>query len=229
MDMVPPNATKFYKDKFVVITSDKPIDSSHLDIVLMFLESASLSGGGNILNHEINARMNILTLEYEHRLFKHRVLQKKSLDFHGYKFTASEPGIELDEPEVIDDRLLILKNVSEDLDDFVVKLYVQNLAIEDETSNSITFMYRSQYFRHIFYVRFKKEIDFKYCLQRLQRRPTLNERSIEIQQGHTTNTIFFKANELARKRLSNESIQVKLGQKRGHSTWYLTFLKEKHF
>jgi len=132
MDMVPPNATKFYKDKFVVIASDKPIDSSHLDIVLMFLESASLSGGGNILNHEINARMNILTLEYEHRLFKHRVLQKKSLDFHGYKFTASEPGIELDEPEVIDDRLLILKNVSEDLDDFVVKLYVQNLAIEDD-------------------------------------------------------------------------------------------------
>jgi len=176
----------------------------------MFFECVKLSGGGNIVSHKINQRMDVLTLEYEHRLFKHRVLEKKYLDFHGYKLEASDPDSELVDPVVIDHCLLIIKNVPEDLDDYVVKIFAQNLAmsVEDEAKNSVAFIYRSHNFRHVFYVRYENEINFEYCLQRLMRRPTLNERVIEIQQGHITNTLFFKDNGAAKKNLSLESIQV---------------------
>lgn len=219
------NATKFYLNTRVVFKADNPIDNSHIDIIIMFLENAKLSGGGNISKYDIDPFMRILTVEFEKKQHKHQILTKKVFNILTYTLTAEEPTEDQTHETEIDDCVLILKNVPE-LDDFVVKSYAESLVSrEEETPNEAKFYLRSYYFRNIYYVRFEREIDFEYCQKRLERRPTLNEKKIEIQQGFVTCTLFFKADPT---KLNEETVIEYFNNKKKFDVSPLQSIKSVH-
>ena len=177
----------------VEFKADKPIDKNDLDVVIMYLENPKLSGGGNIISYELDPNMRALIVNYEQKLFKHRVLAKKCLFFHGYSFLTND--LEDDDFNYkLDDCGLILKNVTQIIELSVVKLFAESLVLTDNILNEVDSINHSNYFNDTYYVRFKSEIDFEQCKQRLMRRPTLHEKPVQIMQAYVTNSIFFSYN-----------------------------------
>ena len=195
-------------DNKVILKVDKPVKVEHVDMIIMFLENQKLSGGGNIFHYELNESKETLIVYYEKTETMQRVMNKKTLQFHVYKFLLVDSSdANSDYFDKIDSYSLVLKNVPE-IEDYVVKMYAESLAIEENSTNKIESYKRSHYFKNICYIKFKDKINFDYCNERLNRRPTLNERKIEIDQMMFTNTIFFEFDPVLRSPMTLNHIEV---------------------
>lgn len=178
----------------VKLKVDKPLKIGHIDMIIMFLENQKLSGGGLINDYELDEHGQLLTVTYEEQHSMEQVIKRKNLQFHVYKFTvvdSTDNGSSDVLVDHIDNRSLILKNVPE-IEDYIVKMYAESLAIEENSTNRIIEYNRSHYFKSICYIRFMDKIDFEHCTKKLRGRPTLNDRQIEIDQMIRTNTVFFQ-------------------------------------
>ena len=189
------------------------VQPNHIDILIMCLENSKLTGGGSIKGYSIDQRMQTISVDFEQELVKERMLSQRNIEIYGYKFLIVEPTFGEEKDYIshnLDRSLLILKNVPEFIDDYIVNSYAENLSIREFEDNSIVASNRSQYFKHIYYVRFSNEIDMAYCAGQLKRRPTLDGKKIEIQYGFSTGTLFFKIDPNLRHRTNVDSIAVRM-------------------
>lgn len=182
-------ATKYLNH--VEFKSSKPIEQIDLDIIVTYLENPKQSGGGNITEYNLEpTERKQLTVNYENKLFKQRVLAKGILKFQDYIFLVNEPLYEVNYK--FDNQQLILKNIDDNEDIKVVQIFAETLVLNDNELNDVVQINKSQLFKNVFYVKFKFEFDWEQCRRRLERRSTLHDRKIELLQAFQTNTIVFR-------------------------------------
>jgi hypothetical protein len=178
---------------WVEIKSNKKIAASDKDLIIMFLESPKLSGGGNIISYELDTEnYQYISVNYEQRLFKNRILAKKTLVFYNYTFLIND----FEKAELnfkLDDCTLILKNINHNEDLNIVQMFAESLVVTDNIFNETEHIIKSIYFKDVYFVKFKSQIDIEKCIQRLMRRPTLHGKSVELCQAYFTHSLIFKS------------------------------------
>lgn len=172
-------------------TSSRPIEHLDLDVIISFLENPKQSGGGSITEFTLEPANRIqLTVNYENKTFKQRVLAKGILKFQNYSFLVNEPLYEHNYK--YDNQVLILSNINHDEDIKVVQMFAETLILSDNELNDVLNVKRSLIFQGVFYIKFKAEFDIEQCKKRLERRATLRDRKLDILQAFQTNTIILK-------------------------------------
>ena len=133
-----------HDDLTVEFYSSKPIEPNDLEIILLFLENAKQSGGGDSCENKLDPSKHLLTVKYEQSKSKARVIQKKILTFQQYKLIASEPFDE--KCFKLDDKTIILANVSDKMNHEAVTLFAENLVVNDDESNDVECVHKSVFF-----------------------------------------------------------------------------------
>lgn len=159
----------------VEICFKKPLAENEKDAIMMFLENAKASGGGDIFYNDLDSKKMCLSVNYTEPLHKKRVLEKKSFKFLNYEFIAVEP---LNKNKFQEDKtLLILKDFSHKEPILHVQMFSENLVGED---NDVEWIVPSKFFSTTYFVGFKQPLEFKNVKNRLKRRPLLHGYEINI-------------------------------------------------
>jgi hypothetical protein len=176
----------------VELISNKPIEQHDLDVIIAFLENPRQSGGGNILEYNLDSNERIyLNIIYENRIFKQRLLANgRFIKFQDYTFLLNEPISNLNFKE--DNQVLILRNIDENENIDVIKIYGETLILADNELNEIVSINKSVLFHNTYFIKFKTGFNKDQCRKRAEKRPTLRDRKIEILQAFETNTIVIK-------------------------------------
>ena len=193
-------------DNTVEIYSYQNIESNDLEVILLYLENFKACGGGDILSHHLDENKRLLKVVYEHNRAKMRVLQKKSLNFLHFKLIASEPVNE--SKLALNDKTIIMQNVSSNANYDVVRLFAENLVINDDSDNDVAQLTKSGLFKDTYYVQFKLSIDYEILMKRLQRRPSLCAQNVSLVQAYATNSILVNKYDTNNNLISVELIEM---------------------
>ena len=179
-----------YDDFTVEFYSSKPIEPYDLEIILLFLENSKQSGGGDSTEHKLDTSKHLLTMKYENSRAKSRVIDKKILIFQQFKLIASEPFNE--STFRLDEKKIILKNVSEKMCVDAVQLFAENLVVNDNEANDVESVKPSIFFKDAFFVSFKMNYNYEKILRRLSRKAILFNQEISILRAYATRSILVK-------------------------------------
>ena len=236
-----------YDEFSVEFFSSKPIEPNDLEIILLFLENSKKSGGGDFSEYILDPSRHLLILKYENTRAKSRVLSKKTLTFQQFKLIASEP---FDEKSFkIDDKTVILTNVSEKMNAEAVTLFAENLVVNDEEANDVESVSKSIFFSNVYFVTFKMSYNHEKIIKRLARKSTMFDQTINLLQGYSTRSILVKKVDRTGQPLVEEFVELYFSNKKRcgvdtylsmrerHPFWLITFedqasveeiLKKKH-
>jgi hypothetical protein len=136
----------------VELISNKPIEQHDLDVIIAFLENPRQSGGGNILEYNLDSNERIyLNIIYENRIFKQRLLANgRFIKFQDYTFLLNEPISNLNFKE--DNQVLILRNIDENENIDVIKIYGETLILADNELNEIVSINKSVLFHNTYFL-----------------------------------------------------------------------------
>jgi len=194
-------------DDFTVeFYSSKPIEQFDLEIILLFLENSKQSGGGDSTEHQLDSSKHLLTIKYESSRAKERVIEKKIHTFQQYKLIASEPFNE--NTFRLDEKTVILKNVSDKMNAEAVTLYAENLVVNDNEANDVDIVKASIFFKNVYFITFKMNYNFEKILKRLNRKTTLFNQRISILQAYATRSILVKKVDKSGQPLVEEYVEL---------------------
>ena len=184
----------------VDICSLKPIQEEDLEAILLLLENPKRSGGGEITSYELMQNNHLLKITYEKRISKQRVLQKCVHQFKQYKLIANDSALNSlaltrnrKYQQLEDKRTIILKNLPNNIDLDMIRLYGEYLVMNDNELNDVEDILLSNLFKNTCYIKFKLDYDYDKLIERVNKRK-LNNHSLEIMQTYNTNMILIKLN-----------------------------------
>ncbi len=173
---------------------DKPVENEIvLDSIILYLENLKASGGGDILFYKLDSNTKrTLTCEFRSEKAKQRVLARRIHKFQNYHLVANDPlDIESREAAELSNNKLIIRNLNqEDFTYDLLKMYCENLVINDNEENDVESIQFSKMFKDTVYVHFKLDFDFdKQMIHRIKRRPMLKGKNIEFMRAYNTKTL----------------------------------------
>lgn len=171
--------------------SNRPIDEDSIGPVIVFLENARASGGGEILQFELEKeKKKILTVLYANNSVRDRVVIKKSLKFENYVFSVRKLGLKTEYE--LDTKTLILRNLKPNLE--FVEMFAENLVIIHNEDNEIVNIVQSRIFtdKTTYYVRFKLDFDYEKVEKQLARNQTRFDRKIELVKAYKTDSVVIR-------------------------------------
>ena len=165
----------------VQLRVNKGIVEDDLDVILMYLENKTKSGGGDIVKHSYDSLNNVLDVIYETSNAKFGVLTKKIHKLLDYLFVSSElvkfktDLCKILEPKAKCQNTLVLQMIaSEDLS--VVSIYAEYLVPENEIVNIAI----SKRFPGMIIVEYKKEINYEQAQKRYLKRNSLRNQAVKL-------------------------------------------------
>lgn len=189
--------------------SNQPINEMDVDLVIVNLENAKATGGGDIDEWKLEPQhRRILLVTYAKGAIARRVLNSSStgIQINSYKLMPNEVFDEANFKP--DDRTLILRNFDSNPKDEneistikqVVKMFVENLIVDEsvddsnEVVNEVINVQRSQFFASTYYVRLARplRVNAQYLQQRLDRRRLFRGRRIEMLRAVLTATALIR-------------------------------------
>jgi hypothetical protein len=218
------NTTNSPLSKTIELYSNVKIEEEDLDVIKLFLENKRYSGGGEIAEFKLNDFKRILTVQYEEKRIRDRVLSKKSLKILKYSFTIRS-GLEKRDYD-LDPKTLILRNVAHRGDLDIILMYAENLVCPDNEENQVESISQSKIFKtETYYLKFKFEFDFEKLEKRLARKPKLFDRKVEVYRAFLTNSIVMRMAE--NESLNTELIDLHFTNKRRSGITSYEYLTEK--
>ena len=215
-----------YDEFNVEFYSSKPIEPNDLEIILLFLENSKQSGGGDSSEHKLDPSKHLLTIKYENSVAKQRLLKKKILTFQQYKLIANEP---FDETKFkLDERTIVLTNVSEKMSTDAVQLFAENLVVNDQEENDVDCLYASIFFRNVYFISFKMSYNKEKIMKRLQRKSTLFNQTINILDAFTTKSILVSKVDRAGQPLIEEYVELYFTNKKRCGVDTYLSMRERH-
>ena len=218
------NTTNSSLSKTIELYSNVKIEEEDLDVIKLFLENKRCSGGGEIAEFKLNDFKRILTVQYEEKRIRDRVLSKKSLKILKYSFTIRS-GLEKRDYD-LDPKTLILRNVAHRGDLDIILMLAENLVCPDNEENQVESISQSKIFKtETYYLKFKFEFDFEKLKKRLARKPKLFDRKVEVYRAFLTNSIVMRMAE--NESLNTELIDLHFTNKRRSGITSYEYLTEK--
>jgi hypothetical protein len=210
---------------------DKPLVSDlDLEGILLYLENCKASGGGDISSSSLNEpNRRLITVIYSNQKAKQRVLQKRNHTFLGYNFIAYEPFS--DGQFEFNNRVLIIRNLNRNEDSQeLIKLYCENLVINDNEENDVESIEFSSLFKNTVYVRYKCDFEYeKKVKPRISRKSTLNNKKLVFNQAYVTRTLLLSQYNNKNQKIPQEIIDahfLDLKTKSGINLFASTHIKE---
>lgn len=219
------NTTNSPLSKTIELYSNVKIEEEDLDVIKLYLENKRCSGGGEIVEFKLNDFKRILTVQYEEKRIRDRVLSKKSLKILRYSFKIRS-GLEKRDYD-LDPKTLILRNVAhrDDILD-IISMFAENLVCPDNEENLVESISQSKIFKtETYYLKFKFEFDYEKLEKRLARKPKLFDRKVEIYRAFLTNSIVMRMAES--ESLNTELIDLHFTNKRRSGITSYEYLTEK--
>ena len=190
-------------DDILEFQFNKPINKNEFDLIISFFENPKLSGGGNITQFFLDSTNQNLSIIYQNEQHKKRVLSKRNLFFKDFEILVNEP-LDLNRFQ-INNRIIILTNVSDNIEKDEIKMYAESLVLTENELNDVDNIVKSKFFENTYFIKFKLDIDIEKCMKKFEQRSTLRNQQLQMIFSYKTNMFFINLNK--EKRFSLKSFQ----------------------
>ena len=172
----------------VLFEVNRCLNPADLDLLSLYLENKKQSSGGDILSMDesLDKHPKALRIVYEDNQVKQRVLARKFFKFKGYMLRSSENGYKANDLYELDKNRLIIRNIEDEEDEFVIKMYAEHLLPD----NNVLGIVRSKLAKaNAVCVQFQDDIDLELLQKRYNKKPHLRNKKIELMNVYKTNTV----------------------------------------
>lgn len=211
------------------IESNRKIKKDDLELIILYFESTKLSGGYDILKHEL-IEPNIIEINYKYNESKQEILRRNQFKYDKYELRVLDfTPKSFNEPKKINN-LLIFSNIDVQSNE-MLELYIDFLIQGEETSNSIDKIVKSILFQQSYYVYFKNDVNYEFIGKRLQKKPKLRDKEVKIYEAFELNNLIFGLNSLIESDLNKfeEKYDIWFSKKEDKIYWNLPFKEKSPF
>jgi len=178
-----------YTDNRVLLKTSKDINFQDLEMIQLFFETYSFSGGDEIIAFN-SVSNDTLEITYRCNSTKQNILKIKSFNYKNYDFQAHELELSQNVHENLEvlKNSIILENIAKNEDIFNIALYSHYLVY----NNIIRGIVLSDVYLDTFYVQFEREIDYKDLTQRHNKKTQLHGREVKVYERFETLLVLVK-------------------------------------
>jgi len=210
---------------YLEFNSNKPIDSrpDDLDSLIMYLENTV---NGDIQDYSIDDNGFCLNIKFEKPFNSAYFLKQKFLYFNDYKFQIEK---QFKQPttkqtnNLTAGRTIILSNLPIDIDLNTVRLFAENIAL----NNKVKCLVPSKIFANTCVIHFNDDINCDLMQQRLTRRPQLKNKQIHLTIPVQTNILLLANYNLHNDEWINDSNHDFKALHKRQSFYFIEFESDK--
>jgi hypothetical protein len=210
---------------YLEFNSNKPIDSrpDDLDSLIMYLENTV---NGDIQDYSIDDNGFCLNIKFEKPFNSAYFLKQKFLYFNDYKFQIEK---QFKQPttkqtnNLTTGRTIILSNLPIDIDLNTVRLFAENIAL----NNKVKCLVPSKIFANTYVIHFNDDINCDLMQQRLTRRPQLKNKQIHLTIPVQTNVLLLANYNLHNDEWINDSNHDFKALHKRQSFYFIEFESDK--